>query len=159
MPLLLIVMLRRRWQPLRLVTVAATLALAEIVVRDAFGHWYTFAHFRFDAMLIGCVAGILFSSPLHGKLRSFCCAPPVAAASATLVVYRLLKSPTWTFRLGGHLVHTESLVFSITAAITIVWVVEGCPGFRPAHWALASPPVAYLGRISYALYLWHPLVN
>ena len=51
-----------------------------------------------------------------------------------------------------------NLVFALAAAVTIVWVVEGCPGFRPAGWVLASPPVAYLGRISYALYLWHILV-
>ena len=158
-PLLLVVMLRRRWQPLRLVAVAATLALAELVVRDALDHPFVLANFRFDAMLVGCVAGILFASPLHGKLRSFCCAPPVAAAGATLLAYLLLKPPVWTIAVGGQRVYPGNLVFSLAAAVTIVWVVEGCPGFRPARWVLASPPVAYLGRISYALYLWHPLVG
>jgi peptidoglycan/LPS O-acetylase OafA/YrhL len=158
-PLLLIVMLRRRWHPLRLVAVAATLALAEIVVRDAMGHWFTLSQFRFDAMLIGCVAGILFASPLHGKLRAFCCAPPVAAVGATVLTYMLLEAPTWTILVGGLRVHPENLAFSLASAVTIVWVVEGCPGFLPASWFLASPPVAYLGRISYALYLWHEFVG
>jgi peptidoglycan/LPS O-acetylase OafA/YrhL len=157
-PLLLFVMLKLGWRPLRLVAVCATLALAEIVVRDDLGHPFVLANFRFDAMLTGCIAGILFASPLHGKLRSFCCAPPVAAAGATLLAYMLLKPPLWTIPVGGQRVHPENLIFSLAAAVTIVWVVEGCPGFRPARWVLASPPVAYLGRISYALYLWHPLV-
>jgi peptidoglycan/LPS O-acetylase OafA/YrhL len=158
-PLLLIAMLVRRWQPLRLVAVAVTLALAEIVVRDALGHSFALSNFRFDAMLVGCVAGILFASPLHAKLRSFCCSPPVAATAATLLAYLLLKPPLWKLVVGGQRVYPENLVFSLAAIVTIVWVVEGCPGFWPARWALASPPVAYLGRISYALYLWHPIVG
>jgi peptidoglycan/LPS O-acetylase OafA/YrhL len=157
-PLLLIVMLKWRWKPLRLVAVAAALALAEITVRDAVGQ-PALAQFRFDAMLVGCCAGILFSSPLHGKLRSFCCSPPVAAAGAVLLTYMLVKPPLWTITVSGQRLHPENLVFSLAAAVTIVWVVEGCPGFLPAKWVLASPPIAYLGRISYALYLWHPIVG
>ncbi len=158
-PLLLLVMLKRRWQSLRLVTVAATLALAEIVVRDALGHPFSLSFLRFDAMLIGCIAGILFASPLHGKLRAFCCAPPVAAAGAAMLTYLLLRPPVWAIAVGGHRIQPENLAFSLSAVITIVWVVEGCPGFRPAIWALASRPVAYLGRTSYAIYLWHPVVG
>ncbi len=157
-PLLLTVMLKRRWHPLRLVAVAATIALAEIVVRDCLDHWFALSQFRFDAMLVGCIAGILFASPLHGKLRSFCCAPPVAAAGAIMLTYLLLKAPIWTIPVGAYRVHPGNLVFSLSAAVTIVWVVEGCPGFSPARWLLVSPPVAYLGRISYALYLWHEFV-
>lgn len=156
-PLLLIVMLRWRWRPLRLVAVAATLAFVEVVVRDAFDQ-RPLIYFRFDAMLIGCVAGILFASPLNGKLRSFCCAPPVAATGATLLAYLLLRPPQWTVLAAGYHISPYSLVFALAAAVTIVWVVEGCPGFRPAYWGLASPPVAYLGRISYAIYLWHIVV-
>jgi peptidoglycan/LPS O-acetylase OafA/YrhL len=156
-PLILLVMLKLRWQPLRLVAVAATIALAEVVVRDAFDQ-RALLWFRFDTMLVGCVAGILFASPLHGKLRSFCCSPPVAATGATLLVYLLLKPPQWIVSVAGYKMSPYNLVFALAAAVTIVWVVEGCPGFRPAGWVLASPPVAYLGRISYALYLWHILV-
>lgn len=156
-PLLLIVMLRRRWRPLRIATVAATLALAEVVAHDVLDHG-RLDFFRFDAMLIGCAGGILFASPLHGKLRRFCCAAPVAAAGAILVSYLLIRPPTWSFPIGGLSARPVNLVFALSAIVTIVWVVEGCPGFRPAHWALAAPPVAFLGRISYALYLWHEAV-
>ena len=157
-PLLLLVMLKRRWRPLTVVAVAATLVLVEIVERDAMGHWFTLSQFRFDAMLVGCIAGILFTSPFHGKLRSFCCAPPIAAIGAFMMIYLMVKAPIWTFRVGDYRVHPENLVFSLSAAVTIVWVVEGCPGFRPANWLLLSPPVLYLGRISYGLYLWHMFV-
>jgi peptidoglycan/LPS O-acetylase OafA/YrhL len=157
-PLLLIVMLKRRWPLLRIVAVALTLALTEVVIRDGLGHPFALAQFRFDAMLIGCCAGILFASPFHGKLRSFCCFPPVAAVGSAALVYLLFKEPIWAIDIGGQQFYPENLVFSLAAAITIVWVVEGCPGFIPARWFLASPPVAYLGRISYALYLWHEFV-
>jgi peptidoglycan/LPS O-acetylase OafA/YrhL len=76
-----------------------------------------------------------------------------------MLAYLLLKPPLWHFVIGGNRIWPENLLFSLSAAITIVWVVEGCPGFRPAFWALSSPPLAYLGRISYALYLWHELVG
>jgi peptidoglycan/LPS O-acetylase OafA/YrhL len=156
-PILLIGLLRLRTPPLRLAAVAGALALAEIVARDMFSQ-NQLGWLRFDAMLVGCVAGILFASPLHGKLRAVCCAPPVAAASATVAIYLLLKQPDWSFMVGAHRLIPTNLVFSVASIVSIVWVVEGCPGFRPAHWFLASTPIAYVGRISYALYLWHPFV-
>jgi peptidoglycan/LPS O-acetylase OafA/YrhL len=152
-PLLLLVALRRRWPAARLAVLALSLAMIVLVARDGLGAGQLM-WFRFDAMLFGCVAGILFTSRHRPALRAFCCWPPVAATASTVLVYLLFRRPVWDF----DSVRPRNLVFALAAAITIVWVVEGCPGFRPLQWGLTAPPVVYVGRISYALYLWHPFV-
>ena len=162
-PLLLIVMLRRRLRLGAIVMIAAVLAAVVIVLRDVYvsGHlgYSSLAYFKFDAILIGCIAGLLFTSRHRRSLARFCCAPPVAAVAAVSLVYLLIRPPALlSVRIGDVSWFAYWPLFNLSAAVTIIWVVERCPRFAPARWLLESPPVGYVGRISYALYLWHPFV-
>jgi len=67
---------------------------------------------------------------------------------ATLVpLFALSDGPSPLYFRGG------ALVFSVAVAIAIAGLASR-PGGWPARW-LGVAPMAYLGRISYGLYLWH----
>jgi peptidoglycan/LPS O-acetylase OafA/YrhL len=157
-PLLLILMLHRGLTTLRIFALTATAALALLLFRDLDSIYQLF-HFRFDALLIGCCAALLFSSRHRPRLAAVCSAPPVAAAAFVLVLFELWHPPLWQFPIGGGLSYAANpLVVEVSVAVLLVWIVEGAHGFRPFRWLLQSPPFVYIGRISYALYLWHTFV-
>jgi peptidoglycan/LPS O-acetylase OafA/YrhL len=42
-------------------------------------------------------------------------------------------------------------IIGLSCAAIVAWAVE-----RPVHRLLASPPMVWLGRLSYGVYLWQP---
>ena len=156
-PLLLSVMLVRGFSTLKAVAGAAVGAVALIVLRDFLG--YAQIHdFSFDALLIGCCAGLLFTSHHRKHLTTFCSFPVVAACALTLVGFFLFKPPILTVALGTRRLSLAHITLEVSVAIVLVWLVDGAPGLRALHWTLACMPFRYVGRISYALYLWHSTV-
>jgi peptidoglycan/LPS O-acetylase OafA/YrhL len=159
-PLILIVMLRARLRLAGILAAAGLLAGTVVVLRDVTiaGHlsYTSLAYFKFDAILIGCIAGLLFV--YRRRALVWVCRGAVAYLAAAAVVFLLIRPRVPTVTVGSVAWYPYWMVFNLAAAVTIVWVVEGCPGLPPVRRLLALPPVAYTGRISYALYLWHPFV-
>jgi peptidoglycan/LPS O-acetylase OafA/YrhL len=91
-----------------------------------------------------CMGAVLAWVARHGDMRRFSLA--CLAGGAPLLAY--------SFTIYGRPEH--GAVQAIGAALTFTWAVATCATKRiaPLEW----PPVLYLGKISYGLYLWHGFV-
>jgi peptidoglycan/LPS O-acetylase OafA/YrhL len=107
----------------------------------------------FDLILIGCLAGLWFTS----------------ASEVALGRYRRISRILWIPLVGIVLmaIFTESYsdrrlyagtltVFAIVVAILILTVVVD--ERAPLAKLLSLPPLVYIGKVSYALYLWHQVL-
>ncbi len=116
--------------------------------------WYFGTDARADALLIGCAAAVLFvyAGRLASK-RAFVNGAAVVgvlafAGAAVLVVQATIPSgwiPDWGLFL------LESCV-----ALTVLGVVLAPRS--PLTWLLSLPPLVWIGRRSYAIYLFHLVV-
>jgi peptidoglycan/LPS O-acetylase OafA/YrhL len=108
----------------------------------------------FDLILIGCLAGLWFTS----------------ASEAALARYRRISQIFWipllaivvlavfTENYGDRKLYAGTLtVFAIVVAILILTIVvdEGAPLAK----LLSLQPLVYIGKLSYALYLWHQVLG
>ena len=144
-PLLLPLVMRRR--PVHFLLLAA---LGSVVARGllfAFAPWHV-SYFspltRADALLIGCALAVA----LHRGWRV-----PRAGLIAALAGSALAFSNLATGRSAAVLVIGPA---AVCAALVIAWAAARPSGV--AAGALSSAPLRFVGRISYGLYLWHPIV-
>jgi peptidoglycan/LPS O-acetylase OafA/YrhL len=151
-PLLLSLGLRRGLTVRTMGYVAAGLAVALTVVRATqlladggnTNVSYYLAWLRFDELLVGCAVGLLGARPQGPPwLRTLCLAGLLGVISQAAATDR------WLY-LGG------MLGIAVCAAV----VVQP----RERSWGvdriLASPPMVWVGRLSYSLYLWSvPIVS
>jgi peptidoglycan/LPS O-acetylase OafA/YrhL len=110
---------------------------------------------RADALLIGCALGMALALPGvrdDARLQRFA---EVAALPCVLVLLAAGYTLQWEMRgmyAGG------SLLFSLVSATLVAALV--LPRRTPAHRIFELPPLVFLGRICYGLYLWHfPVYN
>ena len=108
---------------------------------------------RFDSILLGCATALLFASPAGATLRRVAWSPIVAAVALAACGW-LAASASGSLTIY----HGLTYAFSFAFAFVLVAVVrhEDSPAWtgwlrRP----LTLAPVVFLGRISYAVYLWH----
>lgn len=95
---------------------------------------------RADALLLGCLLALLLSSRTirrHAARWSGFCAIPAAAALCVAMVRFHLLQPLW-----------ESASIAMLLAATML-----NPGSIPSR-VLAWKPLAWLGTVSYSLYIW-----
>lgn len=155
-PAVLVLMLRRRWTPRAIVTATVALAAASTLLRaglyrsDANFNRVTFApDTRASELMIGCATALILhyallpDSDLFRRVARFAAwvAVPVGLVFA---------------RLSGHNVFTFRYVFTVVALCVAVTIVD--LQLSPGSWReriLALPPLVWMGRLSYALYLWH----
>lgn len=108
-----------------------------------------------DALGIGALLAYLAPPSRTGDS-----APAKKAARGMLVV----GLPLWIalFLLGRH-VHVSWLHVAQPTALALVfgWIVmRAVYGFfSPIGWLLEAPPIVYLGRISYGIYVVHPFID
>ena len=110
---------------------------------------------RADALLIGCALGMMLALPgVRGNmgLQNFA---RVAALPCVLILLIAGYSLQWEMRAmyaGG------SVFFSLVSAVLVAALV--LPQRTLAHRIFELPPLVFLGRICYGLYLWHfPIYN
>lgn len=161
-PLLLSLLLRRVGLNLRAVAIVAGAALAFAAWRS----WLTFdgasiarlyngTDTRADALLIGCALGIALALPAvrdNVALQRWAARLAVPALLALLVAGWTLQWEMRAMYAGG------SLAMSLVSCAIVAALV--LPRHTLVHRVFALPPLVFLGRICYGLYLWHfPVYN
>jgi len=106
---------------------------------------------RADTLLVGCLAGLLFSWNLlpHNK-RIGIYMKSLAAVAAIFLGY-MIGTASWMdvmlYQRGGYSLVALSVAFILI--VQIAWPSKAALLF------LRFPPLVWIGRISYGLYLWH----
>jgi peptidoglycan/LPS O-acetylase OafA/YrhL len=149
-PLLLLLGLRWRNRFWRLALIALAGAIAIATARYLLMPAHVSVRFgwpmvtRFDSILLGCAAALVRRSGWKIRTRSVAIfaflvgAGIVAAGAAQTTIY-----DGYTF------------AFSIAAAFLVLAAADSRSRILSP---LAAPPLVYVGKLSYALYLWHPVV-
>jgi peptidoglycan/LPS O-acetylase OafA/YrhL len=155
-PPLLLVCLRRNWQPRRLLVLTLILGCASAALRGVLwtqhigGNVYFRSDARADALLLGCALAAVYSTEQGRRLLQRCAAswiPPVVAA-AVLLGFGLRVGVTDRFVFVGGL----SLV-AVCSAVLIAHVV-----IAERSWVtrtLGFSTLAWIGARSYGMYLFH----
>jgi peptidoglycan/LPS O-acetylase OafA/YrhL len=102
-------------------------------------------------LLLGCALALLTEGHPDRRTRR---RVGRADAAAALAVVALLLLVGWG-SLGSGLAVIGPTVAGGLAALALVWAAAHASGRTVAARALGARPVAWLGRVSYSLYLWH----
>ena len=146
-PLLFVVLRARIGIALAVVTAASVLVVAQqarLLEAGAPGHRLDWSpDTRSGGILIGCLTGLLLVRHRRLVLRASRWLFAIALTLGGLIVVE---------NVGRGLYAGFLTLFAVCCAIVIVRVVDR-PGLVGA--VLATRPLRFVGRISYALYLWH----
>ncbi len=156
-PLILLLLLhnklRRHWILLLLVLAIIGIALYRNWLWHAgasFHRLYYATDTRADGLLLGCLVGCLIAWDLVPKSRMMALAFKVLALASTALlgyfVFTIKSSNSILFRGAFSL---ASLAIAITLLVLVVWAGSF------ANIILRFPPLVWIGRVSYGLYLWH----
>jgi peptidoglycan/LPS O-acetylase OafA/YrhL len=157
-PLLLIAVIhvtrRRRdlWVLPLALAAAAAIGRAGVIAADpgSFNRLYFGTDTRADALLIGCTLALLWD---RGWLQRAARAVSALALPAVAVLALLM----WYASVPGRSLYLYGLLAcSLASAVLIANVVTGRPAVLVR--ALEQPPIVFVGKISYGLYLWHYVV-
>lgn len=122
-----------------------------LIVGDGAFDWnrpYFSPDTRSASLVTGCIAGVAFA---WGWLDGT--AARRAIAVLTVPAALTLWWATTVHHLDGRLYTRALPLAAIAAAVLVAAAATSAPS--PIRWALALPPLPFLGRISYPLYLWH----
>ena len=106
---------------------------------------------HFDVILVGCLAGLWYTG--GSAARTIGRSAPALAVAGLAAVGLMLALPEVA---GWHVVLGLLPVLSIGIAALILAIVVD--GRSPIASLLSLPPLVFVGKISYALYLWHPIM-
>ena len=161
-PLLLALLLRRVGLNLRAVAIVFAAALAFAAWRTwltldgaSIARLYNGTDTRADALLIGCALGMALALPAvrdNLTVQRWAARLAVPALIAQLIAGWTLQWEMRGMYAGG------SLVMSLVSCTIVAALV--LPRQTLVHRIFALPPLVFLGRVCYGLYLWHfPVYN
>lgn len=150
-PVALIVLLRKGWTPRRSALMLSALWLGVTLLwRPANAAYFTSlvpAFYRFDTHMTGLLVGCVIA--LSGmKISSDRSALLIGAASLAVIIGGLLF---WVEDAPGYLILGLAPTELAAGGLVLSLLNNGHPVYRLFAWR----PAAYLGQISYAVYLWH----
>jgi peptidoglycan/LPS O-acetylase OafA/YrhL len=142
--------LRRRWQAglLALGVVGSALARAGLARRWGIQAGGMLLPGRADALLGGCLLGLLAAwglLPRAGWPRRL-----VQAGAGAAVLLLLVD---WPAQWGAFMIYGGYTLVAGASALVLAAVLTAPP--RLVHFLLSARPLVWVGRLSYALYLWH----
>jgi peptidoglycan/LPS O-acetylase OafA/YrhL len=112
---------------------------------------------RAAALLVGCVVGLVVAWGMVPTGRRFRQAMQVASVvSLAWLAFLFCSSRYGSVELGhnpGRAFDEAYLAVSVAAGLLVLALVT--TPWRPVVRLLSVPPIAWVGRISYGLYLWH----
>jgi len=160
-PALLILVLRLgRGRTRQLVVVAALLAAASAATRLGmavsgvnYGHLYFAPETTLDELFIGCLFGVWFVRGAPRPLSSLHFRRWATFAGCAFIGWATWSMDTWA---DPRLYRYVILLFALASGIVIFAAATDSASFTAR--LLSVTPLRYFGRISYRLYLWHPLV-
>ncbi|HYY43243.1 MAG TPA: acyltransferase, partial [Pyrinomonadaceae bacterium] len=156
-PPLLAVMLRLGWTRRSILLVLTGLVLLVVGYRALlwgrgvnFGRLYYSSHTRADSLLLGCIAGLLVAWDLVGRGARMACWLKTLALVAVLllvVLVNVIDSTAPFLYCGGF------ALVALAVAVLLLALTLAPPKLLLVP--LRFAPLTWVGRISYALYLWH----
>ena len=168
-PLVLLLLLRRRARPelvaaVLIVAIGLLIAVAPSGSGPDYSVYYSPAA-RAAELLFGCLGAVIWRHRLLRVPRKLKDGLPVGlvallvrrrvwrAVSALVLAY-LFVSLLFNYRLSTEQVYLRACLLAVPLIVNLV----GTPGSLIAR-VIACPPLRFLGRISYALYLFHLLAR
>ena len=168
-PLVLLLLLRLRARPqlvatLLLIAIALLIAAAPTGAGQGYSIYYSPAA-RAAELLFGCLGAVIWrhrllripatlSTKLPVSLRAALERRQLWRAVSAVVLAYLFATLLFNYRLSTEQVYLRACLLAVPLIVNLV----GTPGSLVAR-AIACAPLRYLGRISYALYLFHLLMR
>lgn len=168
-PLVLLALLRHRTRPhlvalILLVAIALLMAAAPTSAGHGYSIYYSPAA-RAAELLFGCLGAVTWRHRLIGLPRWLKLKLPAEFAALLSqrrlwrAVFALVLSYLFVVLLFDYDLSTEQVYLSACLlAVPLIVSLVGTPGSLLAR-LIACPPLRFLGRISYALYLFHALTR
>ncbi len=163
-PVFLIALLKRssRLTVARLLLALAVLSWAWRIVLFTNGadmsRLYNGTDTRLDGLLMGAALALLLSTRVYGRMRERMRRHRVRAALGVTAACGLIGLFVWGAYLWNPL--TYLIVLGVTS-LAVCGVIFACLTDENSWLTrlLAWGPLAYMGKLSYTLYLWHILIN
>lgn len=168
-PLVLLLMLRHRARPqlvagLLLIAIAGLMAAAPSSTGPDYSIYYSPAA-RAAELLFGCLGAVIwrhrllavpqaFKRRLPVELGAFLCQRRLWRAVAALALAYLFVMLLFNYALSTEQVYLCACLLAVPLIVNLV----GTPDSLLSR-AIACPPLRFLGRVSYALYLFHLLAR
>jgi peptidoglycan/LPS O-acetylase OafA/YrhL len=155
-PLMLVLLKPRKAMGLAagLIVLAPALRLGTyVLLPQSRGHIPIMLHTRVDALMFGCLAALLFDKAWFQRLlqRLYRWRLPAVAAC-----FLLLVSPYLRHRFeGAYLLTVGYTIEGAAIILVLLWAIQNA--HRPVGRLLNLRPVAFIGVMSYSLYLWQQL--
>ena len=153
-PLLLVLQLHRGFSLQRCARVALFLAASSAVIRLAsWVRWgpeiYKLPTTWADGLFLGCTLALLWKAGTLQRVRAGRCVPIACFVLLAYAVWPQAKYVLWGYTPG-------LVVVEIAGAILLLAALRG-----DSHWltlSLTLPPLRWVGRRSYAIYLWNDVL-